>query len=165
MLGAISMLAAAQDHSAGHASGHASGLASRLYAEIVNKAAAAGFNRVTVLYLDPRIMTRVAVTPQALAQLGCRLEIRSDSPKWADLVAILRSQSVTAADRPAGEVRWGMTFHDDSSRADVQDLYFGPYYGPQMDGLAVFGYLGKLPVYFPAALPKKMTAYIQGLGC
>ncbi|TLY64205.1 MAG: hypothetical protein E6K52_02410 [Gammaproteobacteria bacterium] len=49
--------------------------------------------------------------------------------------------------------------------SSLGDLYFGPYYGPQMDGLTVFGYVGKLTVYFPAALPKKMTAYIQGLGC
>jgi hypothetical protein len=140
------------------------GLASKIYSETVHKAADGRFTRVEIFYLDVKIMTRVAVTPQTLAKLGCHLEIRSDSPKWADLVAILQTEDVGEADRSSGEVRWGMMFYANAAEP-VNELYFGPYYGPQSDETKVFGYVDKLAVSFSASLPKRMAVYIRDTNC
>jgi hypothetical protein len=162
MFGAMSMSAAIQDT----AGDPVPDLVPKIYAEIVSKAADRRFTRVTILYLDVKIRTRVAVTPQTLAKLGCRLEIPRDSPKWADLVAILRTEDVSETDRSSGEVRWGIQFYGNGNGSeDVKEVYFGPYYGPQSDGTRVFGYVDKVAVSFSAALPKKMDAYIQGTNC
>jgi hypothetical protein len=142
----------------------ATSAAADIYAEIVKEAAAGRFRSVEILFLDPKIMTRVGVTPETLPKLGCWMEIRTDSPKWADLVVILRTESVGEADRTTGEVRWGLIFKGDGSEAS-KELYFGPYYGPQSDGIGVFGYVEKRPVSFSSTLPKKMTSLIQGLKC
>jgi hypothetical protein len=138
-------------------------LARKIYAETVNGAAARRFASATILYLDAKIMTRVAVTPESLEKLGCRVEIPNDSPKWADLVAILLAEDVRETDRSSAEVRWGIIFWNNGQR--VNEVYFGPYYGPQSEGARVFGYVDKVAVSFSAPLPKKMGSYIEGTNC
>ena len=148
----------------GHSEDGTADLEREAYAEIVRKAAQGDFSEVTILYLDANVKTRVAVTPQTLANLGCHLHIRGDSPKWKDLIAILQNVSASSSERTSGELRWGLLFRETGS-THVDELYFGPYYGPQMDSRNVFGYVGRLAAAFPAALPRQMTSYIQGLGC
>src|SRR5260221_13540895 len=80
------------------------------FTEIVERAEIKSFDAATILYLDPKVTTRTAVTPQALARIGCQIVLRSASPNWTSLVSILKAERPQDTDEQAAEVRWGIGF-------------------------------------------------------
>ena len=134
------------------------------YAEIVRQAASGTFNSATVLYLDPHIMTRTMVTPDSLARIGCQIELRNDSPKWQNLIAILRAETPREVDEPPREVRWGIVFHGASNLR--QEIYFARYYySDRAIERNLFGYVNGRAVSFTQNLSSAMDELISGLSC
>jgi len=133
------------------------------YDSIITRAESGHFNRITVWYLDPQIMTRVMVTPKTLPQIGCRIEIQNKSAEWGDLITILKAEIPHEMEGASGEVRWGIIFHE--AGGAIQEIFFGAYYGPLSEDKPIFGYVNTNTVQFSANLPKKMSAFIQPMKC
>jgi hypothetical protein len=133
------------------------------YAAIVAQADAKRFDAATIWYLDPKVQTRTAVTPQSLVGLGCQIVLKSDSPKWTRLVSMLKAERPQNTDAEPSDIRWGILFRRPADASG--QIFFGPIYEPESDETKIFGYVDSQKVYFRAKLPKDMTAFIQGMKC
>jgi hypothetical protein len=133
------------------------------YADIVAQVDAKRFDAATIWYLDPKVMTRTAVTPQSLVRLGCQIILKSNSPKWVRLVSILKAQRPQNTDAEPSDIRWGILFRGPADASG--QIFFGPIYEPESDAAEIFGYVDSQKVYFRAKLSKDMMAFIQGMTC